>query len=127
MRTKVSLPKSTARKRARTAPQGAHLAGDDDGTLGLPASKVLLICCGSNHSQHSLYEQFVKLGVVCDGYDALNGPQSDPADTYVFDKIHRDVRAGEYAAGYACPDTTMFAKLRSTTGSKRYSNLAELT
>ena len=109
--------------------RGAAVANDtdDDFITGLPAGKVLLLCCGDDQAEHSLFKHFTKLGAVCDGYDKANGPQSDPADTYVFDRMHRDVLAGDYAAAYACPDTTILAKLRAVPGPKRYSNLAELS
>jgi hypothetical protein len=127
MRERTTLPQAPSRKRNTPTPGTDGSAGDEDGEVGLPASKVLLLCCGSNTATHSLHEYFAKEGVVCDGYDVSNGPHNDPADTYVFERMHRDVRAGEYAAAYACPDTSLFAKLRSTTGPQRYGNLAELT
>ena len=93
----------------------------------MPAGKLLLVSCGHNGLPKSLHSCCAKEGVISDGFDAANGPQSNPPDTFVFDRILKDVRAGEYAAAYACPDAALFAKLRSTTGSQRYGNLSELT
>ena len=122
-----SLPKAPMRKRAAIEPADSIRpeAKADGGEL--PAGKMLLLCCGHNDSPNSLHSCFTKEGVISDGFDAANGPQSDPADTFVFDRIMKDVRAGEYAAAYACPDTSLFARLRSTTGPQRYGNLSELT
>ena len=39
--------------------------------------------------------------------------------------MHRDVLAGDYAAAYARPDTSGFAKLKAIAGPKRYSNLTQ--
>ncbi len=121
------LPAAPSRKRAASRPVVSLTAEDAAAEDGLPASKVLLICCGHNDLPHSLHSYFAKEGITSDGFDAANGPQSDPADTFVYDRMMRDVKAGEYAAAYACPDTSLFAKLRSTTGAQRYGNLNELT
>jgi len=93
----------------------------------LPSGKVLLLCCGSNTAAHSLYGCFDSEGVVCDGYDVTNGSQNDPADTYVFEQLLGNVKAGDYAAAYACPDTSLFVKLRSANGPQMFGNLAELS
>ena len=55
------LPTSTKRS-ARSTPKGVRPTGDDDDTSGLPARTVLLLCCGSNRAEHSLFEHFAKLG-----------------------------------------------------------------
>ena len=127
MAARVTLPQAPSRKRTTCVPVIGTTTDDAEADDGLPARKVLLMCCGCNNAPHSLHECFGKEGDICDGYDASNGPHSDPVDTYVFERMQKDVRAGEYAAAYACPDTSLFAKLRSTTGPQRYGNLAELT
>ena len=124
---RLAMPLAPSRKRATRVPVTEMSTDDAEADDGLPARKVLLMCCGSNNAQHSLHEYFAKEGVICDGYDASNGPHSDPADTFVFERMQKDVRAGEYAAAYACPGTSLFTKLRSTTGPQRQGNLAELT
>ena len=124
---RIPLPKAPLRRSRTIEPVGGTIP--EEKVIGemLPARKMLLLGCGHNDSVHSLHSCFAKVGVISDGFDAANGPQNDPADTFVFDRILKDVKAGEYAAAYACPDTSLFAKLRSTTGPQRYGNLSELT
>ena len=65
-------------------PAIARRIGNDIGGE-LPAGRLLLLCCGHNGLPNSLHSCFAKEGVISDGFDAANGPQSDPADTFVFD------------------------------------------
>ena len=62
---------------------------------------MLLLCGGPNARVGSLHQLFSADGMACANYDTQNGPLGDLADTYIFDKVEADVRAGDYAAAIA--------------------------
>lgn len=55
-------------------------------------------------------------GLECTNFDTLNGPLNDLSDTFVFDRLERRFRAGDYAAVSASPERPPFSKLHNLPG-----------
>ena len=100
--------------------------GTDDPLLPL-SRKVLLMGCGLDARPNSMHRYIVGAGMECASYDNANGPLNALADSFVFERLMSEAKAGDYAAAFACPDTTFFPRFRSTVGAGRYGDLDDLT
>ena len=78
--------------------------------------EILLLCGGPNDRLGSLFELIVASGLDCTNFDIVNGPLYDLSDTFVFDRLERRVRAGDYAAAIASPECSPFSKLHNLPG-----------
>ncbi len=101
----VWIPKLSAADQTSTR-QRLGLLFDDQHSLS--TRKVLLLGGGLATQSDSIASYLVAAGMECSSFDAANGPLNDPADTYVYDKLVHDVKAGDYAAAIAVPYLTTF-------------------
>ena len=74
------------------------------------------MCAGPDKRPDSLSNLASAAGVGGRNYDTQNGPTGDLADTYNFDQVVGDFKAGEYSAVFASPECGPFSKLHNLPG-----------
>ena len=55
-------------------------------------------------------------GLDCTNFDIVNDPRHDLSGTFVFGRLERRVRVGDYAAVFASPVCSLFSKLHNLLG-----------